>query len=135
MTGNTFASYRKYLKKTQKEMALLMGASVKTVRSYEQGWRKIPSYVEKHLYFLAMRKKQHGNTVRNCWEIMNCASGKREKCPAWEFKTGDSCWFINGTICNGKVQKDWQDKINICKKCLVLKSHLPDDSELNKETT
>ncbi len=132
MTGIQFALYRKLLNKTQKEIAVLIGGSVKTVRSYEQGWRKIPSYVEKQIYFLVIRNRYHDKPLKNCWDINNCSSEKRSECPAWEFKTGDFCWFINGTICSGKIQDNWDEKISICKKCKVLKSHLPKVDEDNK---
>ena len=39
--------------------------------------------------------------------------------PAWEFKAGDLCWFINGTVCEGMVQKGWQEKMKICQSCEV----------------
>jgi len=49
----------------------------------------------------------------------------RKNCPAWELKAGQICWFINGTICQGKVQKDWNEKIKICRKCKVFKLMVP----------
>jgi len=39
-----------------------------------------------------------------------------------EFKAGDLCWFINGTICDGTVYKDWQKKMKVCRSCEVLKT-------------
>jgi hypothetical protein len=46
------------------------------------------------------------------------------QCPAWEFQAGKLCWFINGTICEGEVQQNWQEKMKICRECEVLKSLL-----------
>ena len=71
--------------------------------------------------------------MKNCWDINTCSLDKKAACPAWEFKAGDSCWFINGTICSGKIQDNWEDKILICKKCNVLKVHLPDIGKEHEE--
>ena len=35
--------------------------------------------------------------------------------PAWEFQTGDLCWMINGTICDGSVQSNWYEKMKTCR--------------------
>ena len=51
-----FQYFRQKLQKTQKEMAQLLGTSLKAVESYEQGWRNIPAQVERQvLFFLAMK--------------------------------------------------------------------------------
>ena len=57
MDAFEFKSFREKLKKTQRQMAQLLGVSLKAVHSYEQGWRSIPAYVERQVYFLASRKK------------------------------------------------------------------------------
>ena len=43
---------RKHLGKTQKQLAQLLGVSLKTVKSFEQGWRNIPAYIERQIIFL-----------------------------------------------------------------------------------
>jgi hypothetical protein len=48
----------------------------------------------------------------------------RERCPAWEFSTGDLCWFINGTICDGIVHNSWKEKMTLCRTCDVFKTIL-----------
>ena len=50
MEKKIFTQMRKHLGKTQKELAELLGVSVKSVSSYEQGWRNIPPHVERQLY-------------------------------------------------------------------------------------
>ena len=56
MDGKEFQYLRQKLQKTQKQMAQLLGVSLKAVQSYEQGWRNIPSQVERQvLLFLAAR--------------------------------------------------------------------------------
>ena len=51
MDSKEFCYIRKKLNKTQKQMAQLLGTSVKAVHSYEQGWRKVPAYVERQIFF------------------------------------------------------------------------------------
>jgi len=119
MEKNQFKEIRAKLGKTQKEMSQLIGTSIKAVHSYEQGWRKIPHHVEKQVLFLLARKIGGNMMEEKCWDILNCTEDRRENCPAWEFNSGDLCWFINGTTCSGKVHKTWQDKIEECKSCQV----------------
>lgn len=114
-----FISIRKKLTKTQKELAELLGSSLKAVSSYEQGWRTIPGHVERQLLFLFSKKVRLKD--QNCWDIIKCPPEKKENCPAWEFDSGNRCWFINGTICGQQPQKNWQEKISICRRCRVLK--------------
>lgn len=122
MDKDEFISIRKRLAKTQKELGVLLGVSLKAISSYEQGWRNIPSHVERQLLFL-LAKKNDG-ALSNCWDIRQCPDDVRECCPAWEFKAGHLCWFINGTICEKQVKNTWQEKIDICRSCKVFKSQL-----------
>ena len=124
-----FAKMRKQLQKTQKELAELLGVSVKSVSSYEQGWRNIPPHVERQLYFLYSRRKEVTER-KNCWDVKNCPEERKTKCPAWEFKSGSLCWFINGTICECASKKNWTEKISICKKCDMWKHILGNDDSL-----
>ncbi len=121
MESKDFSIYRKRLKKTQKELAELLGTSLKAVCSYEQGWRSVPPHVERQVYFLLSRKTETCDKQKNCWEILNCPEERKNKCPAGEFNSGQFCWFINGTICTSKSQKSWKKKIEICRKCEVMK--------------
>jgi hypothetical protein len=61
--------------------------------------------------------------------IRKCPENKKKKCPAWEFRCGQLCWFINGTICNGETQDNWQIKMKICKQCEVFQKIIPPDLE------
>ncbi|MCK5723736.1 MAG: transcriptional regulator, partial [Gammaproteobacteria bacterium] len=38
MNSKEFVAIRKRLNKTQKQMAQLLGSSIKAIHSYEQGW-------------------------------------------------------------------------------------------------
>lgn len=122
MGSRKFKDIRFRLNKTQNELAQLLGVSIKAVHSYEQGWRKIPHHVERQLLFLLSRTiLETGKTPDQCWDIQNCPEKKLRKCPAWEFKAGDLCWFINGTKCSGEAHNSWEDKMEECKTCNVFK--------------
>jgi hypothetical protein len=119
MDSQEFKCFREKLKRTQRQMAQLLGVSLKAIHSYEQGWRSVPSAVERQVYFLASRKKANAQKRKPCWSVKKCSSQQKKQCPAWEFQTGDLCWFINGTICDGTVQENWDEKMKICRSCQV----------------
>jgi len=121
MDHKEFRALRKALKKTQKQIAELLGTSIKAVQGYEQGWRRIPAHAERQLFFLVSRMRGGYNDQNPCWIIKKCPPDRRKRCPAWEFNSGKLCWLINGTICEGETQKDWKDKMDICRSCDVLK--------------
>ena len=125
MDKTEFSQIRHYLGKTQAQIAQLLGVSPKAIQSFEQGWRNIPTNVERHLLFLLFLKKSPGGRKKMCWVVRKCPIETRRNCPAWELKMGHLCWFINGTICQGEVQQDWQEKMALCRKCDVFKSILP----------
>ena len=123
MKTNKFKNIRARLNKTQKELAQLLGVSIKAIHSYEQGWRKIPHHVERQLLFLLSRViPDNDKPMDKCWDIRKCPEKKLKKCPAWEFKAGDMCWFINGTKCSGETHNSWEDKMKECRACKVFKS-------------
>lgn len=120
MDSVEFSNARKTLNRTQKEMAELLGSSVKAVHSYEQGWRRVPVHVERQVYFLISRKRGGTGRQKPCWIIRKCPSERKKNCPAWEFQAGRLCWFINGTVCEGTVQRNWDEKMKMCRNCEVL---------------
>jgi len=126
MDDKEFMRARQKLGKTQKQLAELLGASIKAVHSYEQGWRSVPTHVERQMFFLLSRKHidETGRGTKMCWTVKKCPPERKKSCPAWEFQAGRICWFINGTICDGEAQKNWQEKMKICRACDVLKSLL-----------
>jgi hypothetical protein len=105
-------------------MSELLGTSIKAIHSYEQGWRHVPVHVERQLFFLVSRMRGNNTPKKSCWIIKGCPPEIKKQCPAWEFRAGKICWFINGTICEGRVQKNWHEKMKICRKCEVLVSSL-----------
>jgi hypothetical protein len=116
-----FKHLRAKLNKTQKQMSQLLGTSVKAIHSYEQGWRSIPAAVERQMLFLVSHMNSPPKKQKKCWMIKKCPPTRKKECPAWEFSAGDMCWFINGTICEGVVQQNWKEKMQICRSCEVLK--------------
>jgi len=71
---------------------------------------------------------------KNCWEVMTCGrepGGKHveEKgiCPAAQpgdydgLNSGEYggrfCWVVSGTLCNGRVQGTFANKLGDCLKC------------------
>ncbi len=132
MEKKEFSDIRRQLGKTQAQMAQLMGVSLKAIQSFEQGWRKIPTHVERQALFLLAMKKVPAKKLKPCWERENCSTETKRNCPAWEFQTGHLCWFINGTICHGEIQENWRKKMTMCRQCAVFQamfSPLPDKSE------
>jgi transcriptional regulator with XRE-family HTH domain len=123
MKKEEFLFARSKLGKTQAHLAELLRASSKAVQSYEQGWRSIPAHVERQLLFLlAMKGRKAGQ--KDCWTVRKCSPDKKRDCPAWEFKAGRFCWFINGTMCDGKAQRDWNAKMKMCRSCEIMSSLL-----------
>ena len=122
MDSQEFVDIRKKLDKTQKELAGLMGVSLKAVCSYEQGWRTIPGHAQRQLIFLLAKKFSMSGQTSNCWDIRHCPEEKVKKCPAWEFNAGNLCWFIGGTMCGDITYTTWEKKIETCKKCEVMQN-------------
>jgi len=102
------------------------------------------------------RTMSAGTGKENCWEFMKCGRqprGRRVKeygeCPAavesrldgvhGGVNGGRACWIVAGTLCGGKIQGTFAEKIESCFKCRFFKKvgqeekknlHLP--SELKK---
>ena len=125
MGKKEFSTARQYLGKTQSQMARLLGVSLKAIQSFEQGWRNIPVHIERQVLFLLASKKSPRRKERPCWVIRKCPGEIKQNCPAWEFQVGNRCWFINGTICQGRAQESWQKKMKICRQCKVFQSMVP----------
>jgi DNA-binding XRE family transcriptional regulator len=122
MNRKEFSSIRSTLGKTQKQVAQLLGTSLKAVQSFEQGWRKIPVHIERQMQFLLAHKDSRVKSHMACWALKECPDETKRDCPAWEFQLGQLCWFINGTICKGEVLESWERKMKTCRKCEVYRS-------------
>lgn len=122
MDKQEFALARKKLGKTQKQLAELLGMSLKAIHSYEQGWRSIPNHIERQLFFLLSSQRRNDATREMCWDRKKCE--RKKECPAWEFQAGHLCWFLCGTLCDCTSENSCKEKMEICKKCEVLTSLL-----------
>ena len=120
MDSNESKYFRKKLGKTQIQISILLASSIKSIHSYEQGWRNIPVHVERQILFLISQMNQ--KKIKPCWSIKKCSYQQKKKRPAWEFPAGKICWFINGTICEGETKKSWREKIDFCRTCEVFNS-------------
>ena len=132
MKKQELAKIRHELGKTQKQLAQLLGISLKAIKSFEQGWRNIPAYVERQLFFLLAAKVALNKNNEPCWVVKKCPEAVRQNCPAWELQAGQLCWFINGTICQGNIQLGWNEKMEICRKCKVFKLMIPFSDSLDE---
>ena len=121
MEKSLLINIRSRLNKTQDQMAQLLGISIQAIRSYEQGWRKIPIHIERQAFFLIAMMKRN-NEHDSCWTINDCPDELKKKCPTWEYKAGEYCWLINGTYCKGVIQTNWEEKMKICRTCKVIAS-------------
>ena len=119
MDKDEFCYYRRKLGKTQREWADILGMSLKTVHSYEQGLRSIPPHIARYLYFLVVNQSHESKTPISCWEAKRCM--KKESCPVWEFNCGHICWFVCGTRCEGREEGS-KNKLEACKTCVIFKN-------------
>jgi DNA-binding XRE family transcriptional regulator len=122
MKKEEFSTVRRCLGKRQSQMAKLLGVSPKAIQSFEQGWRNIPVHTERQILFLPALKNLPPKKSRLCWVVRKCPMEIRRNCPAWEFRAGHLCWFINGTNCHGDVQESWREKMKIYRQCKVFRT-------------
>ena len=132
MDKKQFSHFRKKLQKTQKQMAQLLGTSLKAVHGYEQGWRSIPVHAERQILFLVSQMQENNKRGKKCWVAKKCPPDRKTQCPAYEFHAGNLCWFINGTICEGEAQTDWREKMKMCRSCEVFSSSLGPSPEASE---
>ncbi len=68
------------------------------------------------LYFPCQVEEEPGSVP--CWEYMQCGRDKDSsvKCPAYPH-FGKACWAVAGTLCSGKIQGTFAQKIDDCRKC------------------
>lgn len=120
MDRELFKIGRHKLKKTQASFADLLGISLKAVQSYEQGWREIPIYIERKVYFLLSQSRElTPGATKNCWARNRCANKK--ECPVWEFNAGKFCWFFCGAECSDGDNKNLTKIMGNCRNCDIIK--------------
>ncbi len=55
--------------------------------------------------------------MMNCWEFKKCGRDKTGDCPAYKKRAGKICWLVAGTMCGGKPQGTFAQKISSCMEC------------------
>jgi len=53
-----------------------------------------------------------------CWEMKNCPPERRNACPAYPAH-GGQCWMVTATLCGGKEQGSYHEKMANCRQCNV----------------
>lgn len=96
MNKKEISLIRSQLGKTQKQMAQLLGISIKSIQSFEQGWRKIPVHIERQSLLLLALKRSGDGKRKPCWSVKKCPKAIKESCPAWEFNAGVSAGASTG---------------------------------------
>jgi hypothetical protein len=124
MDNHEFQVSRQRLGKTQKQLSDLLGTSLKAIQSFEQGWRKVPVHIERQVLFLLAFHTGKAKGIQPCWIVQDCPQNTRRGCPAWELGAGHLCWFINGTICEGRPRVNWSSKMKICRRCRVFRNNM-----------
>ena len=118
MEATDLRAIRAELGLSQVELASLVGFSVRTIQSCEQGWRKPSAALEKMVLLLYMAEV-HGTEfgALPCWEAVECPPERREQCVAFLTRQGHLCWFLTGTLCRGERLTDWKEKRAMCMGC------------------
>jgi len=118
-------SLRKEFGLSQKEMADLLGVSLKAIQSYEQGWRRVPPHIEQMLLLHAvLHRCSNLRKVPPCWKTVDCPATVRDVCPARHLAHPGFCWLVTGTLCRGERMGSWRAKRSRCLKCKVLRTLL-----------
>lgn len=58
-----------------------------------------------------------------CWEVEKC---DRTDCPAYG-NYEIMCWYVDGTLCKVQPSGRFPEKLDMCRKCTVYKTHVGDE--------
>lgn len=64
-----------------------------------------------------------GRTLK-CWEVERC---DKTDCPAYG-NTEIMCWYMDGTHCKVQPSGKFPEKLDMCRKCRVYKTHVGDET-------
>jgi hypothetical protein len=103
----------------------MVGIGKRAIQSYEQEWRQPSEMVERMLLLLLIAHRNGAELSRICcWEHKGCSPEVRERCITYVTRQGHLCWFLSGTMCEGKRQKSWGDKLEACLECSFMQGLL-----------
>ena len=124
MDKKEFVTIRQILGKSQNQLSRVLCVSEKAIQSFEQGWRDIPTYIEREIMLLHALAKTpvRDSELKACWEVKDCPEEWCRKCIVKQLNIKHFCWFVNGTYCQGEYKKNWEEKIRICRGCEIFKS-------------
>ncbi len=118
---------------TQTELADVIGVSVRTVQSCEQGWRNPSAAVEKAALLLLSAKRNGADcTQPMCWEAVGCREEERRACLVFQTRQGHLCWLLSGNLCQGAHLRSWDDKKAACTRCAFFRKLLPGGIPMRK---
>lgn len=109
---------------SQSELAAMAGISKRAVQSYEQGWRKPPHTVERILLLMLIACRNSNLATYCCWQHKECSPEVRGKCISYVTRQGHLCWFLTGTMCEGRRQNTWAEKLETCLGCSFMQELL-----------
>jgi PAS domain S-box-containing protein len=66
---------------------------------------------------------EFGRTLK-CWEVEKC---DKTDCPA-HGNTEIMCWYVDGTHCKAQPSGKFPEKLDMCQKCQVYKTHVGDET-------
>jgi len=116
-----FASARKGLKKSKKELSHLLGIPPRIIRSYEKGRESIPDDIEKQLLSLTSLTNSTREYATSYWQTNGCSTEDRLSCPAWKLKLSHASWSMDINMGYGIARDNWPEKMCMCRSCDVLK--------------
>lgn len=118
---NLIKAIRAELGMSQRAYASLLGCSARLVQSVEQGWRRPSAAMERLALMLLVNLRCGAELARPvCWEFKRCPPAWRDQCPSFVHGIGHLCWFLTGTMCDGKPLHSWWEKREVCLRCDLL---------------
>ena len=126
-TRLSLKAIRRRIGLSQSEFADLLGVSLRTVQSCEQGWRNPSPPVERAALLLLMAHRHGADlTGHRCWDTLGCSEVEREGCLVYRTRQGHLCWWLSGHICKGIRLRSWEDKKRLCGDCDFFRELLPE---------
>ena len=114
-------SVREALRKSQAELADLLGLSVRAIQSYEQGWRRTPLGVQKMTLLLLCLQRRNGRALPSpCWVTRGCDAETRAACSSREFGGGRFCWLFSSATQRCKASDGSDGSLEPCLRCPVM---------------
>jgi DNA-binding XRE family transcriptional regulator len=118
-------SVREALRKSQHDLADLLGVSLRAVQSYEQGWRRTPLDVQKLAILMLYLQRRNGDPLPPpCWAIRGCDTASRAACSAREFGGGHFCWLFSSATQRCRTRAGQDGSLSACAECPVMSEWL-----------